>query len=164
MLQKANHKEFRIEKLITRKGDRLSLKRKCYDDSFKSWINMKDWNLKIELDLSNYAPKANLEGAKGTATSTLASKTDMTSLQTKANNSDLDKPKTILVDVSKLSSVIDNRAVKKTVYDKFVIKVNAVDTKIPNSSGLVTKMQYDSSKQSLEKKAGDVEKKIPNTS
>ena len=125
---------------------------------------MKDWNLKIELDLSNYAPKANLEGAKGTATSTLASKTDMTSLQTKANNSDLDKPKTILVDVSKLSSVIDNRAVKKTVYDKFVIKVNAVDTKILNSSGLVTKMQYDSSKQSLEKKAGDVEKKIPNTS
>ena len=127
---------------------------------------MKDWNLKIELDLSNYAPKANLEGAKGTATSTLASKTDIlqTSLQTKANNSDLDKPKTILVDVSKLSSVIDNHAVKKTVYDKFVIKVNAVDTKIPNSSGLVTKMQYDSSKQSLEKKAGDVEKKIPNTS
>ena len=39
------------------------------------------------------------------------------------NNSDIDKLKNAPVDLSKLSIVIDNHAVKKTVNDKFVIKV-----------------------------------------
>ena len=46
-LQKANQKEFRVEKLIERKGDKLYVKLKDYDNSFKSWINKKDiviWN------------------------------------------------------------------------------------------------------------------------
>ena len=46
-LQKANQKEFRVEKLIERKGDKLYVKFKDYDNSFKSWINKKDiviWN------------------------------------------------------------------------------------------------------------------------
>ena len=38
-----------------------------------------------------------------------------------------------------------------------------MDTKIPSTSGLVTKIQYDSGKQGLVKKTEDVEKKIPNT-
>ena len=45
-----------------------------------------------------------------------------------------------------------------------MLKVNAIDTKIPSTSGLVTKTQYDSDKQGLEKKIEDVDKKIPNTS
>ena len=32
-LQKKNQKEFRIEKVITRKGDKLYVKWKCYDNS-----------------------------------------------------------------------------------------------------------------------------------
>ena len=47
----------------------------------------------------------------------------MTSLKIEANNSDIDKLKNAPVDLSKLSIVIDNHAVKKTVNDKFVIKV-----------------------------------------
>ena len=46
-LQKANQKEFRVEKLIERKGDKLYVKLKDYDNSFKSCINKKDiviWN------------------------------------------------------------------------------------------------------------------------
>ena len=41
-LQKTNQKEFRIEKLLKRKGDKLYVKWKGYDDSFNSWINKKD--------------------------------------------------------------------------------------------------------------------------
>ena len=35
-LQKTNQKEFRIEKLIKRKSDKLYVKRKGYDNSFNS--------------------------------------------------------------------------------------------------------------------------------
>ena len=38
-LQKTNQKEFRIEKVIKRKGDKLYVKWKGYDSSFNSWIN-----------------------------------------------------------------------------------------------------------------------------
>ena len=41
-LQKTNQKEFRIEKVIKRKGDKLYLKWKDYDNSFNSWIDKKD--------------------------------------------------------------------------------------------------------------------------
>ena len=53
----------------------------------------------------------------------ITSQTDTTSLKIEANNSDIDKLKNAPVDLSKLSIVIDNHAVKKTVNDKFVIKV-----------------------------------------
>ena len=41
-LQKANQKEFRIEKVIKRKGDKLYVKWKGYNNSFNSWISIKD--------------------------------------------------------------------------------------------------------------------------
>ena len=41
-LQKANQKEFRIEKILKRKSDKLYVKWTGYDNSFNSWINKKD--------------------------------------------------------------------------------------------------------------------------
>ena len=41
-LEKTNQKEFRIEKIIKRKGDKLYVKWKGYDNSFNSWIDKKD--------------------------------------------------------------------------------------------------------------------------
>ena len=41
-LQKANQKEFRTEKVIKRKGDKLYVKWKGYDNSFNRWIDKKD--------------------------------------------------------------------------------------------------------------------------
>ena len=41
-LQKTDQKEFRIEKVITRKGDKLYVKWKGYNNSFNSWIDEKD--------------------------------------------------------------------------------------------------------------------------
>ena len=41
-LQKTNQKEFRIEKVLKRKGDKLYVKWKGYNNSFNSWINKKD--------------------------------------------------------------------------------------------------------------------------
>ena len=41
-LQKTNQQTFRIEKVIKRKGNKLYVKRKGYDNSFNSWIDEKD--------------------------------------------------------------------------------------------------------------------------
>ena len=41
-LQKTNQQEFRIEKVIKRKGDKLYVKWKGCDSSFNSWIDKKD--------------------------------------------------------------------------------------------------------------------------
>ena len=40
-LQKANQEEFRTEKVIKKKGDKLYVKWKGYDNSFNKWINKK---------------------------------------------------------------------------------------------------------------------------
>ena len=50
---------------------------------------------------------------------------------------DIDKLTTVPVDLSKLSNVVKNGVVKKTVYDKLVAKVDNIDT-----SGLVKKTDY----------------------
>ena len=41
-LQKTNQKEFRIEKVIKRKCDKLYIKWNGYNSSFNSWMNKKD--------------------------------------------------------------------------------------------------------------------------
>ena len=41
-LQKTNKKELKIEKMIKRKGDKLCVKWKGYDNSFNSWVDKKD--------------------------------------------------------------------------------------------------------------------------
>ena len=41
-LQKTNQKEFRIEKIIKKKGDKLFVKWKGYDSWFNSWLDKSD--------------------------------------------------------------------------------------------------------------------------
>ena len=44
-LQKTNQKEFRIEKVLKRKGDKLYVKWKRHDSSFNGWINKKRFDV-----------------------------------------------------------------------------------------------------------------------
>ena len=37
-----NQQEFRVEKIIKRKRDKLYVKQKGYDNSFNNWIDKKD--------------------------------------------------------------------------------------------------------------------------
>ena len=50
-LQKTDQKEFRIEKVIKKKGNKLYVKWKDYGNSFNSWIDKKDllWKKKKKL-------------------------------------------------------------------------------------------------------------------
>ena len=65
---------------------------------------------------------------------------------------DIDKLVPAPVDLSKLSDLVKNDVVKKTVYDKLVAKVNSIDT-----NAFVLKTEYDTDK-------SEIENKIPNTS
>ena len=50
--QKTNQKEFRVEKVINRKGDKLYVKWKDDDISFNTWIDKKDI-----IQMSDYFPE-----------------------------------------------------------------------------------------------------------
>ena len=63
--------------------------------------------------MSNYATKLVLKLATGIDTSKLAAKSDLASLKAKVNKKDVDKLKTIVVNLSKLSNVVNNNVVKK---------------------------------------------------
>ena len=80
-------------------------------------------------------------------------------MKTKVENVDLDKFKTVPADLSNVS-LIENDVVKKMYYI-LVTKVNAVDTKMPSTSGLITKAHYDLYKHGFEESIEDVHKKIP---
>ena len=69
----------------------------------------------------------------------------------KADNLDIDKLAPVPVDLNKLSDVVKNDIVKKTVYDKLVEKVNNIDT-----SGFVLKAKYQTDKSELGKKILEV--------
>ena len=57
--------------------------------------------------------------------------------------------------MSKLSDVVRNDVVKKTVYDKLVAKVNAVSRNNIDTNDFVLKTKYDTDKSELEKKISD---------
>ena len=109
--------------------------------------------VKVELDLS-YVTKADFKKVTGVVTSEFAKKTALANSKPDVDDFDIDKLKTVPVDLSKQSSVVSNDVVKKTEYNKLVTKVNAIDT-----SGFVLKTQYNTDKSSLEKKINDADKK-----
>ena len=111
------------------------------------------------LELIYYAAKADLNNATGINTFKLAAKSDLAGLKAEIDKLDIDKLVPVAVDLSKLNDVVKNDVVKKAVYAKLVAKVNGIDT-----IRLVLKTKYDIDKSDLKKKISDVDKKIPDTS
>ena len=72
-------------------------------------------NVKIELDLSIDATNLELKEATGIDTSNFALKSYLASLKTEVDKIDVEKLKTVPVGLSKLSSVVKNEVVEKTV-------------------------------------------------
>ena len=91
----------------------------------------------------------------GLDTSNLAAKPDLASLKSEVHQIDREKIKTVCVDASKISNVFENDVTKKTVHDKLITKVNAIDT-----SKFVLKTPYSIDKSGLEKKIDNTDKKI----
>ena len=77
--------------------------------------------------MSNYATKTGIRNISHVGTSSFALKTNLVNLKTEVNKLDIDKLAPVPVDLSKLSDVVKNDVVEKTVYDKLVAKVDDID-------------------------------------
>ena len=77
-----------------------------YYPPYKSSSN----NIKLELDLTNYATKSDLNNITHVDTS---SKTNLAALKTEVDKIDIDQLKTAPVDLAKLTNAFENDSVKK---------------------------------------------------
>ena len=102
----------------------------------------------------SYTTKTDLKRSNRNWYIKLAAKSDLSSLKAEVNKIDVDKLKTVPVDLSRLNNVVNNKVVKKAVYDKLVTKVNNID-----SNGFLLKTKYNTDKSDLEKKVSDADQK-----
>ena len=109
-------------------------------------------DINVKVDLSNYATKKDIKNISHVDSSSFVLKSNLASLKTEVDKLDIGKLTTVPVDLSKLSDLVKNEVVKKTVFDKLVTKINSIDT-----SALVLKTNCDTDKTELENR-------IPNTS
>ena len=103
-------------------------------------------NIKVELDLSNYATKDDVKNITHVDVSSYATKTNLAALKTEVDKIDVDKLKTVPDDLAKLSNVVKNEVVKKTDF--------SADT-------YVTRTKFSTDTNALDDKIDKVEKKIP---
>ena len=85
--------------------------------SFYSPYKSSSNNIKVELDLTNYATKTDLKNITHVDVSSFASKTSSAALKTEVDKIDTDKLKTAPTDLAKLTNAIENDVVKKTDYN-----------------------------------------------
>ena len=130
----------------------------------------------VELDLSNYATKADLNNEKGVDTSKFTKKVDLANLESNVDKLDIDKSKNVPTDfsnfkskvdkldvdklvpvpadLSKISDVVKNEVVKKDVYHA---KIKSIEDKIPDITILATNA-------SLSAKINETKGEIPSIS
>ena len=106
-------------------------------------------NIKVELDLSNYATKDDVKNITHVDVSSYATKINLTALKTEVDKIDTDKLKTVPDDLAKLSNVVKNEVVKKTDF---------------SADDYVKKTKFSGDINSLDDKTDKVEKKIPDVS
>ena len=71
-------------------------------------------NIKVELDLANYATKTDLKNITHVDVSSFAGKANLAALKTEVDKIDTDKLKTAPADLAKLTNAVENDLVKKT--------------------------------------------------
>ena len=137
-------------------------------------------NIKVELDLANYATKDDVKNITLVDVSSFASKTNLAALKTEVDKIYADKLKTVPVDLAKLTNAVENNLVKKTDYNAKVTNIesqitgvtkNTLDnlgdiTKIKavDTSNFVLKTKLASDVTALENKVDTVDNKIPDIS
>ena len=72
-------------------------------------------NIKVKLDLTNYATKDDVKNITHVDVSSYATKTDLASLKTEVDKIDTDKLKTVPADLAKLSNVVKKMLLKKLI-------------------------------------------------
>ena len=146
-----------------------------YYPPYKSSSN----NIKLELDLANYATKTDLKNITHVDVSSFASNTNLAALKTEVDKIDADKLKTTPTDLAKVTSAVEHDVVKKTDYNTKVTSIaqiagltkNTVDNladitklKAIDTNSFVTRTKFLADTNALDDKIDGVEKKIPDIS
>ena len=155
-------------------------KRVYYKMSYYPPYKRSSNNIKVELDLTNYATKTDLNNITHVDTSSFASKTNLAALKTEVDKIDIDKLKTAPTYLAKLTNAVENDLVKKTVYNTKVTSIegqiagltkNTIDNladitklKAIDTNSFVLKAKLASDVTILENKIDTVDKKIPDIS
>ena len=132
-------------------------------------------NIKVELDLANYATKDDVKNITHVDVNNFASRTNLAALKTEVDKIDTDKLKTTPDDLAKLSNVVKNDVVKKADYSAKVTNIekqiagvtkNTVDNladitklKAVDTSNFVLKTKLNADVNTLDNKIDGVEKK-----
>ena len=132
-------------------------------------------NIKVKLDLVNYATKTDLKNITHADVSSFASKTNLASLKTEVDKIDIDKLKTVPADLAKLSNVVKNDVVKKTDYNAKITSIegqivgvtkNTTDNladitklKAIDTNSFVTRTKFSADTNALDDKIDGVEKR-----
>ena len=142
-----------------------------YYPPYKSSSN----NVKVELDLANYATKTDLKNITHVDVSSFASKTNLAALKTEVDKIDADKLRTAPADLAKLTNAAEHDIVKKTDYNTKVTSIeakiagltkNTVDNiaditklKATDTNSFVTGTKFSADTNALDDKIDGVEKK-----
>ena len=147
-----------------------------YYPPYKSFSN----NVKVKLDLNNYATKTDLKNITHVDVSSFASKTNLAELKTEVDKIGVDKLKTTPIDLDRLSNLVKNDVIKKADYNAKVTSIegqiagitkNTIDNladitklKAIDTNSFVLKTKLASDVTTLENKIDTVDKKIPDIS
>ena len=137
-------------------------------------------NIKVELDLGNYATKEDVKNITHVNVRSYATKTNLAALKSEVDKIDVDKLKTTPADLAKLSNLVKNDVVKKTDYNTKVTSIenqiagvtkNTVDNladitklKAVDTSNFVLKTKLTAEVNTLQNKIDTIDKKIPDVS
>ena len=132
-------------------------------------------NVKVELDLTNYATKTDLKNITHVDVGSFASKTNLAALKTEIDKIDADKLRTTPIDLDRLSNLVKNDVVKKTDYNTKITSIeaqiagltkNTVDNlvditklKAIDTNSFVTRTKFSADTNALDDKIDGVEKK-----
>ena len=108
-------------------------------------------NIKVKIDMSNYATKTDIKNISHVDNSSFALKTNLANLKTEVDKLDIDILAPVPVDLIILSDVVKNDVIKRTTYDELVAKVDDI-----NTSDFVLKTTYKTDKTELEKEIPNV--------
>ena len=84
-------------------------------------------NIKVELNLGNYATKDDVKNITHVDVSSYATKANLAALKSEVDKIDVDRLKTTPADLAKLSNLVKNDVVKKTDYNT---KVTSIENQI----------------------------------
>ena len=137
-------------------------------------------NIKVELDLANYATKTDLNNITHVDVSSFASKTNLAALKTEVDKIDADKLKTAPADLAKLTNAVEHDVVKKTDYNTKVTSIEAqiagltkntvgnladiTKLKAIDTNSFVNKTKFSADINTVDDKIDGVEKKTPDIS